>query len=235
MGCSVLTVVAALCLTGHLPLGAGQAHGQQDTHLSDAAEVVTPSRIAAEARDPSAGSDGRLSASQLAAVEEGDATPLIWDATTAASLGVVSAAPEHLVFKVDRQEDGFTTTPEDIVTTPPKDSFTTSQKNILTTTRGNVTATHEGSGDLVMTPILEDGRVPTRVLQLVICACPLPTPDGCRRFLSNLYIDGKDDQYLDTKVRKHFCTSLARFSGITVVCPQEKLLDQNVGLLHSMT
>lgn len=111
----------------------------------------------------------------------------------------VPTPPEDIV--ITPPDDSFTPPPGDIVSTPPADSFTTSQDNILTTAEGNVVLPREGSGDLMMAPILDDGRVPTHPLQLVICSCPIPTPDACRRFLNDLDIDGKDDTYLDIRVR----------------------------------
>ncbi|XP_050694667.1 uncharacterized protein LOC126984708 isoform X4 [Eriocheir sinensis] len=197
MSCSVLTVVAALCLVGRLSVGAGQAHGQGEAHWSEMAEVSPASETAAEAPGPSVDSDGRQGTSQVVATERADTTHLAWDATTAASRGVPPQHSESLVFEGDEQEEVVTTPAEDIVPSPPEDSFTTSQENILTTTQENVPATSEFGDILVMTPVLEDGRVPTSVQQLVICTCPLPTNEGCRRFLSGLYIDGKDEQYLD--------------------------------------
>lgn len=197
MSCSVLTVVAALCLVGRLSVGAGQAHGQGEAHWSEMAEVSPASETAAEAPGPSADSDGRQGPSQVVGTERADTTHLAWDATTAASRGVPPQHSESLVFEGDEQEEVVTTPAEDIVPSPPEDSFTTSQENILTTTQENVPATSEFGDILVMTPVLEDGRVPTSVQQLVICTCPLPTNEGCRRFLSGLYIDGKDEQYLD--------------------------------------
>lgn len=230
MGCSALTTVAALCLAGHLSVGLGLAQGHRDAHWSPSAVVSTPS----------SDSDGRHRPSQPGATDGGDTTLLAGVATTSASPGIVSAPEHLIfrsdgqggAFTTPPEdsattfiENSFTIPPEDIVTIYPKDSFTTSpdditippedsvrttQESIPLTTQGTIATTYRSGGPLEMTPALEDGRVPTRVFQLVICACPLSTPDGCRRLLSDLYIDGKDDNFLDVKVRRHFCLYIVR-------------------------
>lgn len=188
-------------MIGHLSVCAGQAYRQQATSQREATDDVTPSKIAVEAHKLSEGSDGRRSASQLASSQGNSMTFLSWDASATAPVDVMTTTPQQFTSRSDDQDDIITHT-EEILTTPPGDSFTTSLENVLSSTQGSVATTREGVGGLIMTPILEDGRVQTRAFQLVVCSCPLPSPDDCRRFLSDLYIDGKDDQYLDFKVRK---------------------------------
>lgn len=85
----------------------------------------------------------------------------------------------------------------DITTTSPPDSITTLQGDFNT-------PQESGSGGqiakiIVTEPKLENGRVPQRENQLVVCSCPELTPEGCRSFLSGTSIDSKDELYEDIR------------------------------------
>lgn len=214
----MLTVVIALRLVGHLSVSAGQTHRQQATSWPEVTDDVTPSQIAIEAHVLFADLDKKRSASQLATLEGNSTTSLSWDVSTTASVDIMTATPRHLISKGNDQGD-INTPIEKILTTSPGDSFTTSQESILSTAQGKAATTREGVADLIMTPVLENGKVQTRMHQLVVCACPLPTPDDCRRFLSGLHIDGIDDlSSNEIKVRKRYNFSSSLY--ITLICSQ---------------
>ncbi|XP_045114800.1 uncharacterized protein LOC123506620 isoform X2 [Portunus trituberculatus] len=97
-----------------------------------------------------------------------------------------------------QEPEGVTTTTpqEDVITTTQKGT-TTSQKAVNTSPQSDG---KQRARTTVVDPRLEDGRVPTRADQLVVCSCPEPTPDGCRRFLSDAYIDSKNIDFEDIRV-----------------------------------
>ncbi|XP_063871137.1 probable G-protein coupled receptor Mth-like 1 isoform X2 [Scylla paramamosain] len=119
-------------------------------------------------------------------LEEGNTTTLMRDAALA-SQGVASVNPDQL----------FTTV-------GPQDTIVTTQEG-RTTSQEHISTPPESGGEqrgrtTVLQPLLESGRVPTRVDQLVVCSCPEMTPDGCRRFLSDAYINSKDRDFEDVKI-----------------------------------
>ncbi|KAK8393856.1 hypothetical protein O3P69_006881 [Scylla paramamosain] len=101
-----------------------------------------------------------------------------------------------LAHEPEEPEDVVTTTSqEDIITTTQRD-ITTSQKVVSTSQSGGNQRVHP----TVVEPLLEDGRVPTRADQLVVCSCPELSPDGCRRFLSDASIASKNIDFEDIRV-----------------------------------
>ncbi|XP_045114085.1 probable G-protein coupled receptor Mth-like 1 isoform X2 [Portunus trituberculatus] len=104
----------------------------------------------------------------------------------------------HLCVGVEPEnpEDVITTTPqEEIIITTQKD-ITTSQKVVSISPCNS----KQHARTTVVDPLLENDRVPTCADQLVVCSCPEPTPDGCRRFLSDAYIDSKNSDFKNIRV-----------------------------------
>ena len=125
---------------------------------------------------------------------------------------IISTTPQEDIISIYQKhntvtpQEGITTTPQNITTTPQED-ITTSPLQETTTLQEDINTFEESGSEqkaktVVMDPVLEDGQVPIRVDQVVICSCLEMTPDGCRRFLSDTYINAKSYEYEDIKVRK---------------------------------
>ncbi|KAG0715130.1 putative G-protein coupled receptor Mth-like 1 [Chionoecetes opilio] len=121
------------------------------------------------------------------------------------TIPVENVIPTHQANSfITSEEDIITTTQEDIITTPQESITTISSLDEISTSQEDMSTSEEqGGGERVLTtvvqPVLEDGRVPTRVDQLVICSCPELTPDSCRHMLSDITIDGKDHEYANIR------------------------------------
>lgn len=95
--------------------------------------------------------------------------------------------------------------PEDVVTTTSQEDIITTTQRDITTSQKVVSTSPQSGGNqhvrpTVVEPLLEDGRVPTRADQLVVCSCPELSPDGCRRFLSDASIASKNIDFEDIRV-----------------------------------
>ena len=207
MWCSALTTLSVLCLTSYLPIVVGNTKGQRNSQGFETNVNVALLNVSVDGHEKLDSSNGKWNDSQPSLFEEDDTsetlqkntnTSLIWDGVITTSQDITPVVLNQLVLTVGPQEDAVTTLQENIITSPLENT-TTLQEDISTSQEGG---SKQKTKIIVTEPLLKDGQVPIRVNQFVICSCPELTPNGCRRFLSETFIDSKDDIYEDIRVRK---------------------------------